>query len=307
MHTTTEHQAAQACPSRDLDSWLAAGKTFELAGQFRVFYQDSGGDLPVLLLLHGFPTSSWDWHKLWPDLKQQFRLIAPDFLGFGFSDKPAGHRYSIAGQADLAEALLQSLNVEHIYLLAHDYGDTVAQELLARLGDRQRDGTGGVRIHAACLLNGGLFPESHRPRLIQKMLVSPLGPLLSRLMNEARFSNSLAAVFGPGSQPDAGEMADFWRVTVYNGGHRLAHRLLHYMAERVTFRERWLSALAQAQIPLRLVIGAVDPVSGKHMAERYEQLVPQPDVVLLPDIGHYPQTEAPGRVLEAIGGFFAVD
>ena len=273
---------------------------------YRVFYQDSGGDLPVLLLLHGFPTSSWDWHKLWPDLKQRFRLIAPDFLGFGFSDKPADHGYSIAEQADIAEALLQSLGVVEIYLLAHDYGDTVAQELLARLRDRQQNGTDGIGIRAACLLNGGLFPESHRPRLIQKLLVSPLGPLLSRLMNEARFGRSLAAVFGAESQPSAQELADFWRVVQHNGGHRLAHRLLHYMAERVSFRERWLAALAQSQSPLRLVVGSVDPVSGAHMAERYKELVPQPDVVMLPGIGHYPQTEAPRLVLEAVNAFFGV-
>ncbi|MEM9058333.1 MAG: alpha/beta hydrolase, partial [Pseudomonadota bacterium] len=251
-----------------------------------------------------FPTtSSWDWHKLWPELAPRFRLVAPDFLGFGFSDKPAGFAYSIADQADRVEALLRSLGIAEVTLLAHDYGDTVAQELLARFAERGRGS--GLVLRAACLLNGGLFPESHRPRLIQKLLVSPLGPLLSRLVSKRRFSRSLAAVFGPDTQPDAGEFADFWRVVVHNDGHRLSHRLLHYMGERVRYRRRWVGALTDGGVPLRLIVGAVDSVSGAHLARRYEELVPDPDVVLLPNVGHYPQTEAPGRVLTALDAFLA--
>ena len=49
----------------------------------------NGSNDLVLLCLHGFPTSSFDWYKVWPDLKLNFnRIIAPDLLGFGFSDKP---------------------------------------------------------------------------------------------------------------------------------------------------------------------------------------------------------------------------
>jgi pimeloyl-ACP methyl ester carboxylesterase len=81
------------------------------------------------------------------------------------------------------------------------------------------------------------------------------------------------------------------------------HRLIRYMAERRAHRERWVGALQRAHVPLRLVCGAVDPVSGAHMAARYEELVPAPDVVLLPDVGHYPQVEAPEAVLAAYYGF----
>ncbi|MHA7835068.1 MAG: alpha/beta fold hydrolase, partial [Algiphilus sp.] len=73
-----------------------------------------------------------------------------------------------------------------------------------------------------------------------------------------------------------------------------------YMAERKNQRARWVGALQKAPIPIRVIDGLDDPVSGAHMVERYRALVAQPDVVELPGIGHYPQVEAPGRVLVAL-------
>ena len=88
--------------------------------------------LPVLLLIHGFPSASWDWAPLWEPLSQHFSLVALDLLGFGDSAKPRGHRYAIAEQAELCEWLLRREGAWDYHVLAHDYGDTVAQELLAR-------------------------------------------------------------------------------------------------------------------------------------------------------------------------------
>ncbi|WP_227538139.1 alpha/beta fold hydrolase [Marinobacter vulgaris] len=86
----------------------------------------------TILLIHGFPTASWDWHKIWPALRQAHRVVAMDMLGFGFSEKPASHRYSIHQQADIVEGVVRQLGLDRFHVLAHDYGDTVAQELLAR-------------------------------------------------------------------------------------------------------------------------------------------------------------------------------
>src|SRR3546814_20597168 len=85
-----------------------------------------------LLCRHGFPTASWDWHRLWPALTATRRVIALDFLGYGFSSKPEHHTYSAAEQADIVLALMQELGVRQAHVLAHDFGDSVAQGLLAR-------------------------------------------------------------------------------------------------------------------------------------------------------------------------------
>ncbi len=145
-----------------LDHWRDSGEHIELDGR-SIFVHDSGGDLPPLLLLHGFPTSSWDWAPIWADLTSRWRVIASDHLGFGFSDKPRHVAYTFDLQADLQERLLATLGVSACTVFAHDYGDTVAQELLAR----QVDGTLTFDMISLCMLNGGIFFEAIRPRPIR--------------------------------------------------------------------------------------------------------------------------------------------
>ena len=277
-----------------LDEWRRAGRSFEHRGH-RIFYRDEGSGAAVVCI-HGFPTASWDWHRLWSRLTARHRVIAPDMIGFGFSAKPPDHPYSIMDQATLHERLLATLGVARVTVLAHDYGDTVAQELLARHDERAVRGEPGLAIEGVCLLNGGLFPETHRARFVQKLLHSPLGPLLSRLSTEASFRASFVPIFGARTRPTDAELRDFWTLCSHDGGTRIAHRLIRYMSERRQHRERWVGALVRTAVPLRLVDGTDDPVSGRHMADRYRELVPNPDVVLLEGIGHYPQLEDPDAV-----------
>ena len=120
-----------ALPGIALADWRSAGQTFSFNGH-DIRYWTAGQGEP-LLLIHGFPTASWDWHYLWAALAERYQVIACDMLGFGDSAKPRGHAYSLLEQADLQQALLAHLGVaEPVHILAHDYGDSVAQELLAR-------------------------------------------------------------------------------------------------------------------------------------------------------------------------------
>lgn len=276
--------------------WRDAGRYFDFGGH-RVFYRMHGsGGGRTLVCIHGFPTASWDWQAIWDRLCAAFdTVIAPDMLGFGFSAKPPGHRYSIAEQCALHEALLAHLGLSEAVVLAHDYGDTVAQEWLAR----RIDGSARARPSAICFLNGGLFPETHRARPVQKLLASRIGPLLAQAMGRRGFDRTFRGIFGANSQPSQAELDAFWELATRDGGKAAMARLIGYMAERRAHRNRWVGALQNSSIPLRVVDGLDDPVSGAHMVARYRELVPNPDVVELPGIGHYPQVEAPQAVADA--------
>ncbi|MDH1262004.1 alpha/beta hydrolase [Pseudomonas sp. GD03944] len=273
-----------------LDAWRAQGHELPWAGQ-RIRYWEAGAGEP-LLLIHGFPTASWDWHYLWQPLAQRYRVIACDMLGFGDSSKPRGHAYSLLEQADLQQALLAHLGIDGpLHVLAHDYGDSVAQELLARHHE------GRIHLASCVFLNGGLFPETHHPVLTQKLLLSPLGPLIGRLFSRASLATNFAKVFGPQTQPSTEELDSFWSLIQRGNGPAIMHRLIRYMPERRQQRDRWVAAMQRGGVPLRVIDGAVDPISGAHMVARYRELIPEPDTVLLDGIGHYPQTEAPEQVL----------
>ena len=275
------------------DEWRAKGDYFEWRGE-RIFYRAEGRGEPVVLI-HGFPTASWDWSPLWPALVERYRVLTLDMIGFGFSAKPRDFAYSILAQADLFGALLAREQVTRYHLVAHDYGLTVAQELLAR----QRDDAAAPRITTVCLLNGGMFPEAHRPLLTQKLLASPLGPLLARLSSYRTFAQAMRRIWGSHPVPEA-ELRGMWQLITTHDGMRVMPKLIGYMAERRRHRERWVGAVVDAAMPVRLIDGLDDPISGAHMVARYRELVSNPDVVELPGVGHYPQLEAPADVQRAV-------
>ena len=227
-------------------------------------------------------------------MNERYRLVAMDMLGFGFSDKPRNHAYSIFEQADLVEALLSKLGIHRYHVLSHDYGDTVAQELLAR--DNQRNPQ-DQQWQSLCLLNGGIFPEVHRPRLIQKLLISPLGLLVSLLFSKKTLSKNFVQIFGANTPPSVDELEAFWQLICVNDGHRLSHKLIHYMTERKQHRQRWVQALVDSHVDQTFINGLDDPISGEHMVARYRDIVKKGTVCELPGIGHYPQVEAPDVLL----------
>lgn len=274
----------------DASGWRDLGAVHRL-GDLDVFYRRAGSG-PSLVCLHGFPTSSIDFEPLWADLTSRFDVVAHDLIGLGWSAKPR-RPLPVALQADVTLGLCEALGVTEAHLLAHDLGDTVAQELLARVMDGDRR----VRWRSCTLLNGGLFPETHRPRLIQRLLISPLGGLVAQLTSERRFRWSFSAVFGPDTQPSEAFLKDAWQLAVRDGGRAALPRLIRYMAERRTHRERWVRPLVERVVPTRVIDGALDPISGRHMVERYRELVPEPDTVLLEHVGHYPHVEDPPAVL----------
>jgi pimeloyl-ACP methyl ester carboxylesterase len=281
---------------RSLEGWRRTAGSFVHNERRIATYRSEPHDGSRLLILHGFPTAAWDFHLVWPDLARRYNLLALDFLGFGSSDKPANQTYSIGLQADIVEALMKSIGARRTHVLAHDYGVTVAQELLARA----REALLTFEITSVSFLNGGLFPESTRPRLIQQVLASPLGPLVARFLTEHSVKRSLARVFGPETGEWTQEIDQMWKVASSGGGLAIAPSLLSYIAERRARRDRWVGALETARCPVGLIAGEADPVSGLPTIERWRELLPDAPVLTLPGVGHWPQIEAPAAVLQAM-------
>src|SRR5438105_7203181 len=135
---------------------------------------------PAMTLLHGFPSSSHDWANVAPALAERHALLMPDFLGFGASEKPTNHDYSLHEQADLVEAVWAREGVTATAIVAHDYAVSVTQELLAR----RAEGALAVDVGTVHLLNGGLYPDVHRPQPVQTALLDPeQGPRISASLN----------------------------------------------------------------------------------------------------------------------------
>ncbi len=277
-------------PLPSLSDFRARGQLIELLGH-RIFVSDQGSGPPVLFL-HGFPTSSFDYALLTPLLASQRRLVLFDFLGYGYSDKPRQHNYSLFEQADFAVAVAQHLGLGPLTLVAHDMGSSVALELLRRPQ---------LSIERLVLLNGSVLLRHYRPLITQRLLLHPqIGPLLTRLglINRTVFGRQFAKLFP--SPPPAAELDLFWELIRHNDGHRNYHLLIQYLNERKQHELVWLDALAASKVPLTVIWGQRDPVSVPAIAK--EVLLRRPDAKYVPlhEVGHYPQWEDPQTVAQHI-------
>jgi pimeloyl-ACP methyl ester carboxylesterase len=192
----------------------------------------------VLLLIHGFPTASWDWEKIWPDLVRRYRVLTLDMIGFGFSDKPYRYDYVILDQADIYDEFLGHRGISEFQVFAHDYGDTVTQELIAR----DIESASRPKLLSVALLNGGLFPETHRRVRFQSLLLSPVGLLFSLLMTKKTVDRTMRKVFGPKVPPDEPTLTAIWELIAANHGYRIFPNSLHSRADRTSGALGWCAS-----------------------------------------------------------------
>jgi pimeloyl-ACP methyl ester carboxylesterase len=280
-------------PAR-VEAWGGRGHPEEFRGhRIHCFYQP--GDGPLLLLLHGFPTCSYDWRHL-IELEPGRAILAFDFLGFGLSDKPRDHDYSLAWQADLTEELVRRHGGGPVHLVAHDMGTSVATELFARDIEGKLD----MDLLGAVLFDGSVIIERASLTLGQNLLRSRFGPAFSRVSSGAFFRRQLGSVFAKGHPMSTEEAADQWALMKFKGGNRIAHKLIGYTFERARHAERWHGAVRNWPKPLALTWGLQDPVATTNVLDGLRELRPGAPVFELPDLAHYPQIEDPATFHTAL-------
>lgn len=273
----------------DVSDWLSQGKFFQYNGR-QVFYlqQGSGEDL---LILHGYPYNTFEWKSIIAVLAGSYRVTAFDLPGMGFSDKPQDHRYSYEEYCEIANALLHSLGIERTHILSHDLGASVAQELLAR----DAEGRNGFAILSSAFSNGSIFIDVYKPRLIQRLLSQTpafVGKFLSRKISKASVNKSVRSVFGKNTQPSDAFLDQQWDILNHNDGKAVSYLIGRLIFEKKRYLRRWVNVMQQTTVPLCYICGPADPNSGRHMADRYRELIPDPRIYFLSEgIGHWPFLE----------------
>ena len=293
--TASGSSAASVSTDAAVARWEAAGRRIDACGH-RVWVADLAGRVdvgnPPLLVLHGFPTCSFDWSAVIEDLRSERRVVLLDFLGFGLSDKP-DQRYSMRGQADVVEAVVAHLGLERVDLLTHDMGDSIGGEILAR----SLEGHLGFEVARRVLANGSIYIEMAQLTAGQQLLLSLPDARLVGLGDDggAAFRGGVAATFAPDSPVDDLEMHVLSAMALRSGGIELLPRTIRYIEDRREEEARYTGAIEAHPSPLGVVWGTLDPVAVVAMAERLQAARPDTTLVTLDDVGHYPMIEAPDR------------
>lgn len=282
--------------NKEVESWKSNGKCFRFNDK-NIFYNQIG-EGENLLIIHGYPYNSFEWKDTIEELSKTYKVTFFDLLGMGFSDKPKNHKYSFEEYCDIVNALLKNLNINETHIFSHDLGVSVTQELIAR----NAEGKNSFKIKSSAFMNGSLFIDVYRPRLIQKLLSkSPtlIGEILSKIMSKSMVNKSVKSVFGPFTQPTEDFLDNQWEILNYNQGKNITYLIGRLVFEKYKYLNRWVNAMQTTTIPMCYICGPFDPNSGINMAKRYEELIPNPKVYLMSEnIGHWPQLEDQKKVLE---------
>jgi pimeloyl-ACP methyl ester carboxylesterase len=281
-------------------AWLAAGRRLDVGGRRLFVYERGAG--PALLLLHGFPTSSYDWRAVMDLLAPSYRCVALDFLGFGLSDKPAAFSYSLFQQADLVDGLAAELRIERAHVVSHDMGTSVHCELLARY----KEGELAFDVVSSTFLNGSMLQWLATITPFQELLASN-----NTLPQAIELCNSAMEAYVPGlkhimKRPEAITEQDalvMYELLRYQDGNRRLPAIAGYMRERYVNQERWLGALGETKAPLQFVWADGDPIANVEMGRELQRRYPKARYTELPGLGHFLLIEDPAAVAAEIRSF----
>ncbi len=290
-------------PAR-LEKWRSEGETVELLGT-KIWYHDQGPKTDdAVFIVHGYPGSSWDFSDVVDRIGSDTRTVVMDQRGFGLSEKPMDGDYqsnfTLLRQADLFDALADHLGLKSILLVAHDMGQTVGLELMARF----EEGRTPFRIRHAILLDGSTLVDMIEPTEFQKQALAAPSTALPEEMAWKDIYNLFPETFSKETKArdDFDEIVTCMAHQIYyNQGSRIVGPIVHYLKERAEDFNRWSRTFFEFKAaPMTVIWGEQDPVAIIAMADRVKKSRPVTDLYKYPDSGHWPSIEFPDRVGDAV-------
>ncbi|MCK6522384.1 alpha/beta fold hydrolase [Myxococcota bacterium] len=261
----------------------------------RMHYLDEGPQrAPAILAVHGNPTWSFYWRALIPAFSQTSRVVIPDHIGCGLSDKPQGWSYRLADHIGNVQRLIQALDLQDITLIVHDWGGPIG------LGAALRE---LPRIKRVVITNTGAFPSPHIPPSIAACRVPLLGDVMVRGFNGFVWAATWRTTERPLSAAvKAGLTAPYasWddRVAIHRFVQDIPMSPDHPSYKTLQEVEAGLSRLEG--LPTRLLWGDRDWCFSPIFRQEFERRMPWARSTAWDDVGHYVMEDAPERVVSAV-------
>lgn len=280
----------------ELKEWAQKGQMVSVLDK-EVFVIDEGKSQHALVILHGYGTSSIDYHKVLPLLSKKYRVIIQDFIGFGFSHKPYEYYFNILEQADISLELWRILGLTNVTLLSHNYGNQVAIEILTR----QRTQDNFVNFQNLIFLNSTLSTDQKNS---SKENLEPLERFSrkTRLMSTSFsfYKMKMKEFFYNKDKISDDEIKAKWMLLHHNNGHEVIDFLYDYNTESKLLWKRWFSYLKKNKIPSKVICGKNDDIFNEEEAILLHEELSESEFYLLKDCGHYPMLEQPEKLVELI-------
>lgn len=295
-----------------IEHWKGSGEYIKY-GAFghKVFVKQIGNKEATadktLLLIHGFPESSYSYHAILDGMLQIFdRIILFDMLGYGLSDKPVNdYAYSLFEQADVVLSVWKHFGITGGHMLSHDMGDSVATEIVARHQNDVLPHWFSDGLQSLTFTNGSMVLELAELRITQKILLSKYGYLMGNVVNYNIFSQQVRSAHGNDKLGEA-EIQLLWELNTLENGHKKTYLTIKYLNDRKKFEKtRWLPALSQCTIPIHLCWGDDDEVAQIKMAHFLKDSVcKNAALTIMENVGHFCQLGSPDVWVESVSAFY---
>ncbi len=283
--------------------WYESGDYFEWTSttadnngaRANVFYRTWGDESkPKLLLIHGFPNSSFDYYKMIPFLEDEYHIATLDFPGSGFSDKPLdGYNYMLAENAEIVDYFVREIvGFDDFALYTHDRGVSIG---LAFLGNYLDNPAPGYTINYHFLSNSGMF-----------LPLANLVPFQLALLDTEASERLIAARAAQPRRTDGEpESLAYSDIFAFDQGNISLMLVGRYLLERQANEMRWLENLLRSPIPVAYLWGLADDVNpvriANHVWDTYlNEREVESSYWILPAAGHYPQRDNPEEVAKVV-------
>ncbi len=252
------------------------------------YHHRKGSGNSTICFLHGYPTSAFEYIEVMKLIPEEYSVIAHDHLGYGKSAKPAKNKYLLKEQANITLELYELLNIKNVHLVAHDYGTSVATEIIARNNELNLN----VNLRSVTLCNGSMLIDMAELRIIQRLLKSKtFGPLVAQLSSANTFHRNMRNIWFDKSKYDREAMQIHWELLIHDGGKKVLPKITRYINQRYENYDRWIGALKESHLPFHILWAANDPVAVVGMAHKLEQIIPKSRKTIIEKCGHYPMIE----------------
>lgn len=252
------------------------------------YHYRKGSENSTICFLHGYPTSAEEYLEVIKLIPIKYSVIAHDHLGFGSSAKPRNHKYLLNDQADFTLSLYKSLNIKNVHLVAHDYGTSIATEMIARDNDSKLK----IDIKSVTLCNGSMLIDMAELRIIQRLLKSKLlGPIVAQFSSANTFHRNMKNIWFDASKYNQEAMHIHWELLISNGGKYVLPKITRYINQRYENYDRWIGALKESKLPFHILWAANDPVAVIEMAHRLDNIISNSTLTIIDNCGHYPMIE----------------
>lgn len=282
----------------NISDWQAKHQTIKLFNQ-RVSFIDSVVGDKVVLVIHGFGMSSFDYHKVIDELKLSYRLMIPDLIGFGFSSKPTNFYFSFIEQAQMLLRLLEEHNIKEVAIVAQGFGASILCEILSIINA----GFSDLKISKIWLLNLSLSVELSPNMEAQGQILKYINVGFMKMVSSFEmFKKCIRLNFCDANTISEEALKTSWELLLLNDGMKTLNFINYWGVEILQSSNRWLDAIKNTSAPIEIIWG-MDKSSGDiETPERINHFLTVEKTHLIADCGYIPMIEKPSIFIDILKG-----